>query len=323
MKSLGLNFLISEALERGRQKAIHMSYYPNKIKLHLGTHKTATTHLQNTLSALKDEMEREGIHYLPRREFRDVFRSFTHNNGASTFLPIPYLKRKKIVDKLILKPCEVLLASEENILGDCSDLCDIVPYGRVDLDFINTLSEVSETTVYLCLRSFDKVYPGAYITALRFRPRAAIVHKNKLIKNLENGQLPSWFSFIQRLQSWLPKVEIKLWEYESYSRDSNAIIRALTGAKLPNIPKVPPPPGTKTPNFKAVDIAEKKAMADSFKLTSDWTGNCDAIYRDNPAESGEQKYTFIKDSWAENLQAQYAKDIRKIQSTWPQMLMKV
>ena len=300
-----------------------MSHYPNKVKLHLGAHKTATTHLQDTLFKLKDELELKGCTYLPRAQFRDTFRDFTHNNAASTFLPIPHLKRRKVADRLCLKTTDTLLASEENILGDCSDLCRISPYGKANLEFINVLSQIAKTTVYVCIRSFDKVYPGAYITALRFRPRAAIGHKDELIKDLNSGQLPSWFTFIQRLQSWLPNVEIKVWEYESYSRDSDAVIRALTELELPDIPEVAPPQGTKTPNFNAVEIAEQIAVSDNFQWSSDWTVKCDQIYRENPALDEQQKYTFITETWAKNLQEQYYDDIKKIESSWPQMLVKV
>ncbi|QJR81979.1 hypothetical protein CA267_015070 [Alteromonas pelagimontana] len=295
---------------------------PKQLHIHIGAHKTATTHLQDTLAAVKEELAQQNIIYLPRDDYRDAIRELTHTSRLAK-LKLSFLKKGYLARNL-MQQCNAdstLVISEENIMGDCIDLCAIQPYQRVNLDFIKFISGYIDTTVYLSIRSFDKVLPGAYTTALRFKPKIALKAKQALSTALKNGQSPSWLPVLYNIQLQLPAAKLKIWQQEDYSNHWREIIKEFTGAELA-VPVIQPPEGTVTPSLDAVKYVEDMIQAESFVAPKYWTKVCRDIYQDKKATSNEDKYTFIDKDMQQVLQQQYQNDISVIQQEWPEALVR-
>lgn len=50
-------------------------------RIHLGAHKTATTHLQNSLAVRADEIRRAGATFIPLEAVRPIFERYFHPAG--------------------------------------------------------------------------------------------------------------------------------------------------------------------------------------------------------------------------------------------------
>src|SRR5687768_13226109 len=90
-------------------------------RLHLGAHKTATTHLQLSLEAIRPELARQGIDYIPL----DDLRSATHLNfdWAKRFKGH---KLKRDI-RSVSNGLETTILSEENWIGFPDEACVYPP----------------------------------------------------------------------------------------------------------------------------------------------------------------------------------------------------
>jgi hypothetical protein len=298
-----------------------------EIRIHVGAHKTATTHLQETLRLLEKELSEQGIHYIPQHIGRPRIARLIRRRRWRKIIPLVYgTSWKRYIERTLLaeaKDSDVVLLSEENILGGALAACSCKPYPDIDkrLGFVRDLSEEFSVTVYLSIRSFDRVLPGAYVTGLRFRPKAAVVAKQRLQSDLDKEILPSWVDVIERIQRELPGVRMRLWRQEGYRRNPDRIIDEILGRRLDEgVPLIEPPERTLTPGYEAV--AEVEALVRAMgKRPRNWTQVCGKIYSSKPATVDRDRYTFLTPSQAARLQRAYREDLTSIRAMWPGMIV--
>ena len=108
---------LATAAGRGRQRPPVRQW-----RIHLGAHKTATTHLQETLAAVRDDLAGQGIDFIPSplvRE-RNLARTLWQRRPIAR-LPIVGKARMRARSRAALAPLrigpEVVAFSEENIVG--------------------------------------------------------------------------------------------------------------------------------------------------------------------------------------------------------------
>jgi hypothetical protein len=299
-----------------------------QLSIHIGAHKTATTHLQQTLKKLIYELECLDITYIPL----DVLRPRLISLYPSGFKGRLFNKLPKTVFSFFaknylfknIKLKEKILLSEENIIGSSLGLMDAMPYRDFDqkLNFISLLSTQYDLKLFLSIRSFDKVLPGAYITGLRFNPIAAIKAKDKLLEQLVQKNYPSWYELIERLLVRFENINLQVWTQESYRNHSDEIIRFLLGEEITDIPQIPPPIDTKTPSIAAVEKIENIVMSIS-EVPDNWMSICDEVYKSLQPTNSSEKYTFLNDTMINDLQESYKNDLRKIQSVYPGMIIDI
>lgn len=267
---------------------------PKEIRIHLGAHKTATTHLQDSLALKERELRNNGIFYLPREKFRERIKKACVERKLKR-LWLPFLKRAYL-SQLLMSGCkrhEKLIISEENILGNCAEVCAIDPYYHTYPSFIRILSNLAPTTLYLSIRSFDKVFSGAYATALRFIPHFAIDQQRRVLQQLEAGVMPSWIPLISRLLDQYPNAELKIWCQEEYALQPQFFINELLGFSEINLPEIGRTSDTETPNYKGVEVVEKIVTDVNFVQDELWPQRCKEIFENYKALSGHSKYSFL------------------------------
>jgi len=285
-----------------------------ELRIHIGAHKTATTHLQDTLNEIRTELLEYKINYIPRHTGRPRLLKATPWGIARLKykLLFGFQKRKLLITGLFPdSPLdETIILSEENILGSILDELSTRPYQNIDrkLAFIKQLSKDFSVKIFFSIRSFNDVLPGAYVTALRFRPKEAVLAKAKLLSDLDNGERPSWVEVIKRLKSVLPTTEIKIWTQEDYRNHSDQIICQFLGKKIKNIPTILSPRETITPSCDAISQIEN--MIQGFEtMPTNWQAMCDQIYASKPAKKNSEKYTFLDETLKEQLQKSYEDDL--------------
>jgi len=187
-----------------------------KLHLHIGAHKTATTHFQNVL-ATNQYLYPIGYKYIPMIDFR---RNVTRLIGNKMHDFKPYL------DEALKDSPDVIIVSEENICGETKDIfeCDYL-YPRLEsrlTSLVNFIKAFDEVEVWFSIRAMDTFLPSMYCEYLRhfkFKP----FDKSLLGRHHEQ----SWIPVIQAIGLCLPKATINIIQYENYPSNLPSIINHI------------------------------------------------------------------------------------------------
>lgn len=231
-------------------------------RLHIGAHKTATTHLQDTLLSCRQQLGLSGVHYLPRDRLLIAglikyvrFGQFARHGFAERLLlrsDIDCLRHRLL--KKVQGNGRVLI-SEERLLGRTTDLLDgFYPNLEASLSALARIIGSDQIEIFLSIRNQAEVLPSAYSQALRThtRPRPFEVLAAEWL-----DAPPRWTDLITRLRSALPGARVKVWTFDDYVTDPNGVISALTGVEHLNIPAVARPDRTARLSAKAVTALEE------------------------------------------------------------------
>lgn len=129
-----------------------------KVVLHLGVHKTATTHFQSRLFNSKKKLEESGVCYFGLDETRALI---TSRIGSDDDL------YKSIVPKV--KGCKKLLISDENIIGGTEKIHSPLIYPDVEprLKFLLNAIPVELDSVHITIRDPESYLISRYSEYLR------------------------------------------------------------------------------------------------------------------------------------------------------------
>lgn len=293
-----------------------------QLIIHIGAHKTATTHLQDTLSQMQNSLNELDIKYLPRGEYRKkiqlaIGRKFVYIDRLAFGMIATYYFKNLFANGS--ETHRKILISEENILGNIVDQISIKPYQHNlenRLYFIKRLSKKYDVKLLLSIRSFVDIYPGAYATSLRLFPQEAINAKKQLVDDLKQGEVPRWVDLIRLVKKILPNLKLLVWTQEDYRNHSNQVISKIIDSEDEDIVQIPPPSVTVTPSLRAISKAEQEVERKG-EIPVDWPTICDDIYRQNQPSDTCEKYSFIDQDTRKKLQDSYARDLEEIKHLWP------
>lgn len=194
-----------------------------KLHLHLGAHKTATTHFQSVLEQNRDIYEKNAC-YISMEEFRA---NVTY--AGKIINPYCYSEVDSYLNKLSEVKHQSLIVSEENIIGDIKH---IYHSKKLYVDLENRLdrlndfvSKFSDVDIWLSIRSMDTFIPSMYCESLlhwRYRNFGKVF----------SGQYAhSWVPVILAIRKALPSVTINVIPYESYREILPKWLEIVTGVK--------------------------------------------------------------------------------------------
>jgi hypothetical protein len=291
-------------------------------RIHLGAHKTATTHLQETLAAIRPGLAARGVDFIPNPTVR--------GQGLASelwrrrpFARLPILGRARmrevieaLVDPLRLGPDTVVL-SEENIVGTPQQQIYtevLYPQAAVNVTRLASLGLRSELTLFLSIRSFDTLLPSAYAEALKHVPPPPGGFEG--LKGRLLATPPSWFELVRRISSTVPEAPLRIWRQEDYRAHARAVMEQLCGCDLGPLPEIADPSWTRSPSASAIAAAEALPRDLSWAERRARVGE---IY----AASGEGDHRFRPFSVAEQrqLRTAYELDLERISKAYPRALM--
>lgn len=292
-------------------------------RIHLGAHKTATTHLQRTLSAIRPQLATHGVDFIPNQTVRDhgLTRELFRRNLAAR---VPFLRRSIMPGVLdgVLSPLrhgpQSVVISEENLIGTSGDAFSGLLYPLADTSIarLATLSERADMTFFLSIRSFDTFLPSAYAEALKQSPPPeggfATVKRRILAKP------PSWFGLVQRIRAIAPGIRLRIWRQEDYRSHKTEILSALCGCRLDALPEIPDPRRTASPSLEAIRKAE--ALPRELPKPQRRSAVLKA-YGEAPSEPGRKFRPFSADE-SKALQKSYQEDLNRIAGLGADVLMK-
>jgi len=167
--------------------------------------------------------------------------------------------------------------SDEDLLGTAAGPLAPVLYPGMEarVSVLNALARQASLTVFLSIRSFDRVLPGAYATVLRYQPEYAGVLGR--VRDRVASDPPSWLPLIDRIAAALPGARLRIWRQEDYRRDPGAILNGVLGTAGIRFADLPPPEITRTPSAAAVAALEADARAAAGVARGDWAARSEAV----------------------------------------------
>lgn len=241
-----------------------MTAAPPRWHLHLGAHKTATTHLQEVLKVIGPglggpEPEGQGVQVVPPGALRRI--SLTRLRRREALLqrlgwPVGRSLRRAV---LAAAPGRTgtLVLSDENLLGRLEDALHPVCYDGLGwrLRTLGAMAARDPVTVFLAIRRMDRFLPSIHAQTLRHRPPP---QPFEALKARILATPPRWSEVAARIATALPGADIRIWRYEEYPGHERAVLSLLCGTDPGPVPEIPRPEATMTPT--AARVAAIEAM---------------------------------------------------------------
>lgn len=187
-----------------------------KLHLHVGAHKTATSHFQEVLTLNRHHYP-DKVHYEPL----DIVRENLKWNGGER------LQEESIVylNDLAARDLNILILSEENILGETKDIFKYrTIYGGATarLQSMRFFFEAfDEVVIWLGIRSLDEFIPSMYSEYLRH-------FRYKSFSKVYSGQLSqSWLSVLNSLREVFKESRINVVNFENYQQSLSSILEDM------------------------------------------------------------------------------------------------
>lgn len=221
-------------------------------RVHIGAHKTATTHLQDTLAAQRGALKGHGIDYLPREQARAL--------GLARGVRRIARKKSDFLLRQALWPMTMTIArqgpavfaiSEENFLGgvDALGVCPFYPNATSQIATLTNLLQPAPLHLFLSLRDYATLFSSVYIQRLRQGPVKG--GAERMLKQWTESP-PSWPCLVRRIQAAAPRAEVSVWTFEDYAEHPTQIMSAFLGGTPIEDLQLPPPPETKALSRSAV-----------------------------------------------------------------------
>ena len=290
-------------------------------RIHLGAHKTATTHLQETLTLVRDGLARRGVDFIPNplvRETGLAQRLWERRPIARLPFVGPAHMRDAIgatVEPLRIGP-DVVVLSEENVLGRPEHIFAEPFYPQVAriVGRLASLAGRAELVLFLSIRSYDTFLPSAWAEHVKHSPPPPGGFEGMRARLV--ARPPSWHDLVRRLRAAAPAASLRIWRQEDYRANDAAIMAAVCGCPLPPLPEISDPHWTRSPSAAAIAEAERippgLPHAERLARVRD-------IYLDS--DPGGDRFRPFSAPERESLRAAYEADLERIATAYPDAMM--
>ena len=230
-------------------------------RIHLGAHKTATTHLQETLAAARRPLAARGLDYIPNPDIRGAKLAPTlWRRRPIARVPILGPSRMREAIEAVLEPLRIgptnVVLSEENIIGVPHQIFEAPTYPQLTTSIarLASLALQAELVLFLSIRPYDTLLPSAYAEALKHAPPPE--DGFEAVRARAMAAPPSWFDIVRRIRAAAPAAPLRIWRQEDYRANSRAIMEAFCGAELGELPEISDPSWTRSPSPEGIAAAE-------------------------------------------------------------------
>lgn len=274
--------------------------------LHVGAHKTASTHLQATLRKHRAMLADGGVAWHGPDDVRALVRT---DQGASARMgAVPSLRRFRAMQRLAQLDANTdrIVASDENSLGRCAEIFRsraLYPTAYDRMRLWRKLSSRRPATVYLAVRDYGAFFSGAYIQAVR---NAAFFELSEADKNALVDAARGWVDVVADLRRALPNARIIMWRYEDYEAVRDDLTLRLTGLALAPIRRRP----MATPSAAAFAAAAAARKPGEVLSASGLT----SATRAYPISTGNPRFSLWAADEAQRLSARYREDVERLRT---------
>jgi hypothetical protein len=198
-----------------------------QIILHIGAHKTASTHLQMAMARGRGALAGQGVAYFGPDELR------RRGLGVPEYLSAEAedTAHGERIHAALAAPCARLVLSDENLLGNAHNV-----------ELIRTARLYDRAAARLA-RLAPLLPPGQVALALGIRNPAGFL-TSAYAQRLMSGRMQSyadytqgldparlrWTDLVERLQTALPQAVSHVWRYEDYPANARLVLETLLGS---------------------------------------------------------------------------------------------
>lgn len=275
--------------------------------IHLGAHKTATTHLENCLRAAEPELLAAGVAFLGPGNLRQEPLNLRMLLNDPDRRPRQQSTARVLLRTLIADHRDLVL-SEEQILGGLGDADLLGPDGQVYLHAVPRLRHLlalagtGEVTLLLALRS-----PADFLTSV-FGEQ--LRHGGPLrIEDFLRGFDPAglrWSELVARLLAETGAARLICWRYEDTAATRSELLDLLLG---PDLARAVPYLKPRRPGMSA---AAYRALLDGSDGELASRDLAEALRRAHPKRAGAAALRVLPEALHATCDRLYAKDCARI-----------
>lgn len=196
-----------------------------KVKLYIGAHKTATTHIQRILTLNNDSLIENNIKLSVPNDLRKKW--------LPDFLRYVETNDSRLISGLVNvnSSAKVWIIAEENISGVSKEFLtsnEIYPNLRKRLICLKKIFCHQEIELFFSIRSYETYYRSAYLEVVRnngFFPFSDFYDDIRFQHN-------SWLNVIDCFSELIPEQKINIWRYESFEDVMPDVINGLTDSSV-------------------------------------------------------------------------------------------
>lgn len=157
-----------------------------KITIHIGAHKTGSTHLQSRLEKSEYTLNSNGISYIPLNKFRENFKKLINNSEPLINSLGSYMTAKHV------------LISDENILGNIWGSHNAT-YPNVKRNLQSLLGEFKGIDIdfHLTIRNYEDFFISSYFEFLRHQK---YINFTSFFRNINRIGF-SWVDLVNEIKS--------------------------------------------------------------------------------------------------------------------------
>lgn len=280
-----------------------------KIKLYIGAHKTATTHVQSTLELNRDKLCSHDIKLsLPgslRKKWLPAFLRYCHSNDKTTLSDI--LSKAPQHGSWII--------AEENISGKPYDFITnlgLYPHLKGRLSCLRQIFKSAEIEIFFSIRCYDTFYRSLYLEVVRnngYMPFQEFYNENRF-------KSTSWVNVLDTFTRIIPEENITIWCYEDFRKLSPLVLTTITGLNSTNelISRNHAEITRPSLSKEAIDILSSLYPVISNEESKQLVERINSAYPRN--ENNEPYCPFSKEE-VEKFQDKYKQDIATIKHKYP------
>lgn len=197
-----------------------------ELRLHLGAHKTATTHFQNSLEASGAALLRAGVRHVPLSRCRNTYSRVIKACIRGRITPEEARQRFQTFFAEDAEGVETVLVSDENILGQFEGMLStgvLYPEAGRYMALVAKVFAGIRRRCYLTVRPYDRFFSSLYCEALRWEKQADFegLKANILAR-------ASWQDLISRISAPLGGAP-HVYRFEEYVRAPLAVLSDFSG----------------------------------------------------------------------------------------------
>lgn len=211
------------------------------LSIHVGAHKTASTHLQTTLRLLTEPLLKAGIHYQGPKQLREA-KPQLHPSLAEG---VPFRRsrtrlRRRMTEVFDVWPQAIL--SEENILGTLrSDRLmgptGLYPEASQRVMRLMQITSHQPAVLFMSIREPLSFLQSAFLMQVR---GGWELFFEDYTRNFDPAAM-LWTDLAERLLEVPGVVGLVVWRYEDYAAVRPEILRALMPESVAELAQNPPP----------------------------------------------------------------------------------
>lgn len=267
------------------------------LHLHIGAHKTATTHLQATLIKHRALLAEAGVQFERPDNIRAVIGP--GRRAAVQMGPFPSFRRAGASRRLAAldQGRNRLVISDENSLGLCPELFQrelLYPTAYRRMAIWRRLAAQREALIYLCIRNYGAFFSSAYVQTIRNKP--IVAPDSDSLASL--ARMPRrWGDIIQDIRCALPGARLRVWTFEDHFALLPDLLQEKTGLTLQPVRRRP----MATPSTDAIAAFRSVARRRRQPL--------DKLAKEHPITDENPKFSLWSAAQSKALTEMYEDDV--------------